>query len=135
MESIGCKDGWMNMNQAEKYKQKYPLLSRDNGGAILEMIYNTKGKNSLWVTDSSNFASDSLFCEWAYVIDLDKGTFGVYNGFNQTPLTEKDRFFYLQDKAENGYYPVKKLTAFSLKKLPTVKRFVSKCEGLVEVED
>lgn len=135
LKSIGCKDSWMNMDQSAQYKQKYPLLSRDNGGAILEMITNSKGKNLLWVSNNSEFAGNSLFCEWAYVIDLDKGTFGVYKGFNQSPLTEKDRFFYLQDETKSGYYPVKKLTSFSLKKLPTVERFVEKCNKLSEVEE
>ena len=29
------------------------------------------------------FAGDSLFCEWAYVLDLDKETLEIYHGFNK----------------------------------------------------
>jgi hypothetical protein len=133
LNSIGCKDGWMDMDQAGKYHAAYPFLTRDNGANILNLLFESKERTK-WINDNSEFAADGLFCEWAYVIDLDKGTFEVYKGFNQKPLTPKDRFFYLQDKTEHGYSPVKKLTSFSLKKLPTVERFVEKCDKLAEVE-
>ena len=134
LESIGCKDGWMNGEQASKYHEKYPFLTRDNGANILNLLFDSKEKTKL-IHDQTDFAADSLFCEWCYVIDLDKGTFEVYKGFNEKPLTPKDRFFYLQEKSENGYSPVKKLTSFSLKKLPTVERFIEKCEKLIETKE
>ena len=133
LKSIGCVDGYLDMEQVSEYRKKYPLLSRETGGNVLDMIYNDNGRNLLWLYDKSDFAADSLYCEWAYVIDLDNGTLGVYRGFNTTPLTKKDRFFYLQKNIHNnGYYPVKKLTAFSLIKLPTNKRFISLCNKLNE---
>lgn len=62
-------------NPRFSWQKFYPELSRDTGGDILELIMfknKTKLKNSL------NFAADSLFCEWAYVIDLDKNTYEVW---------------------------------------------------------
>lgn len=37
------------------------------------------------MTDSHQFLSDSLFCEWAYLINLDTGKLEVYRGFNRNP--------------------------------------------------
>ena len=35
--------------------------------------------------DNLDFAQDSLFCEWAYVVDLDAGVLEVYKGFQTEP--------------------------------------------------
>lgn len=133
---------------------KYAYFSRDMGGKILTAIMGNPVKMSeglddykehefsvKLVQDSSTFAADSLFCEWAYVIDLDKGTFEVFKGFNKTPLGKDQRFRYMQDlnwhmdKKEdgtlsfNGYYPVRHLATFKLKDLPTPQGFLKTCMG------
>lgn len=41
-----------------------------------------------YVLDSSTFPLDSLFCEWAYIIDFDAGTLEVHEGFQTSPPTE-----------------------------------------------
>jgi len=87
-------DEAMKDNPRFPWQKFYPELSRDTGGDILKLIMfknKTKLKNSL------NFAADSLFCEWAYVIDLDKNTYEVYKGFNKEPLDESERFYLLQN--------------------------------------
>lgn len=38
-----------------------------------------------YMLDSGNFMNDSLFCEWAYVINLDEQVVEFYRGFNQNP--------------------------------------------------
>ena len=84
-----------------------------------------------YLEDNINFAADSLCCEWAYVIDLDKRTFEVYEGFNQEPLTEDDRFFFLEEKSnkehrgEDQYHPVKLVKSWSLDELPTEEEFLN----------
>ena len=61
------------MVEAQKFDEKYPYFSRDNGAQILDMIYHSEEE----VFISIDFAADSLFCQWAYVIDLDKNTFEI----------------------------------------------------------
>lgn len=136
LKSIGCKDGWMNCEQSDLYQKKYPLLTRDNGANILELIMESKDEGNLWVNDSTEFAADSLFCEWAYVIDLDKNVFEVYEGFNKTPLTINDRFYYLTPESEKenerkksyggeSYYPIRIIKSYDLDNLPTETEFIN----------
>ena len=131
MESIGSKDGWMNMKQAEKYHKKYPYLTRDNGAGILEMVATApESETEIWLHNSEDFAGDGLFCEWGYVIDFDKGTFETYRGFGKSPLTEEDRFFKTNEAVDGEYYGIKLLKSYNLSELPTVESFVNELEGL-----
>jgi len=58
--------------------------------------------------DCSDFVRDSLFCEWAYVIDMDSREVEVYEGFNKSPVPAGERFSdpdSCSGKAE--YFPVR----------------------------
>jgi len=117
---FGDGSGWLTIDEAEKYNEAYPNLTRNTGCKILHLVRDSE--DPVNVSLHLNFAKDSLFCEWAYVIDLDKGMFEIYQGFNQSPLEEGERF-YSEDPPENAvgdeaYYPVKHLISFDLKKLP-----------------
>jgi len=126
LKSIGCENGWMDGDQSILYHQKYPYLTRDNGAKILGMIMNGE-EDEIWITDSTDFASDSLFCEWAYLVDLDKNVLEVYEGFNKNPLTIEDRFFNLTDK-ESEYYPIKLIKKYDLNNLPLEGEFIKDLE-------
>lgn len=128
MKSIGSKDGWMTSEQAEKYHKAYPYLTRDHGAAILDRILESTD-DVIWLRDSTDFAGDSLFCEYAYVIDLDKEKFEVYQGFNQQPLEEGERFKNVKVDEKSEYTPVRKIKEFDFNDLPTEDDFVSQCEG------
>ena len=93
----------------------HPHLSRDNGYKILELITDANG---LKLCSDTRFVADSLFCEWAYVVDLDKNKLEIYKGFNKKPLPNNARFKNMEHLSENGYYPVKKVIQFELNELP-----------------
>jgi hypothetical protein len=134
MKSIGSKDGCMNMDQVGKYHREYPYLSRDNGADILNMVAKSKGE--VLLKDSTDFAADSLFCEWAYVIDFDKNVLECYGGFNKEPVADDNRFKHFEEGRENKeYYCIALIKTYKLDELPTKKEFVKELEREeVEVE-
>ena len=124
---------WLTDKQAKKidadklWDIHYPYLSRDAGGKIIEAIhfgkmtvsedYNKKTEvkvNIIGLTNSEDFANDSLFCEWAYVVDLDKNTFEVYKGFNLSPLKNNERFYSESFKPEKKHIQIQSITLLNL---------------------
>ena len=101
-----------------------PEFNRDTSVGILSLI---EESNGLKLYNDMNFAKDSLFCEWAYVIDFDSDTFEVYKGFNTEKLTEGDRFY---DEKFNidEYKPVKLLSSYDLNDLPNERAFIEENE-------
>lgn len=84
LESIGSKDGWLTMDQSDKYAERYPALDRDLGASILKMIYETDVE---FLIDDSDFKNDTLFCEYWYEINLDNHTVSV-NGKYTYPFEQ-----------------------------------------------
>ena len=118
---------------AEKFKNLYPENSRDTGAKILQIIY--EAEKPLKLVNSLDFAANSLFCEWAYVVDLDNNKLEVYEGFNEEPLVKGERFYFLQESLEedSGYYPVKLVASFDINNLPDEVGFIEiikeNCKG------
>lgn len=102
----------------EAFYKKYPAWTRDTGFGILSLINDLPDGESLILQEDIDFVNDSLFCEYAYVIDMDKRMFEVYTGFTQERLSKEDRF-YKETPPKGDYYPVKLHTAYSFDSLPT----------------
>jgi len=108
----------------------FPEFSRDTGCDILPIIQNDMATTH-YLGNRIDFAADSVFCEWAYVVDFDHRTFEVFKGFNKTPLEENERFYFLNDKIDpdaclsgTKYYQVKLAATFDLDNLPEDKEFL-----------
>lgn len=124
-------------------------LSRDCGGHILEFLQNgayTKSElfrsvTYTWEMDKLHnrldFTGDSLFCEWAYVVDFDENTFEVYEGFVKEPH-EGERFSDVgcveTAQGERRYYPIKLKKKYDLNNLPTEEEFLKELEQQEEEE-
>jgi hypothetical protein len=93
------KSEWVSMDISDKFKQSHPQLNRDMAANVLEFIYNSD--KPVLLKDDSDFMEDGTWCEWAYVIDLDKNTLSVKVGADKT---------------------------YSLSKLPTVKKMAKDCK-------
>lgn len=120
------KEKFVSIEVSDQFAKLHPSLNRDMGAEILQYVYEYEGKIDL--NNSLDFAKDSLFCEWAYVIDLDKNTFEVYEGFNKTPLTKEDRF-YFDGYFNKEYYPIKVKKTYDLNDLPDEETFLADTEN------
>ncbi len=109
---------------SQKFAEKHPSLSRDTGAEVLSYIQ--EGPVKLFL--DLEFAGNSLMCEYAYVLDLDKKTFEVYRGFNTENKDPNGRFSHLESyTAGSGstYYPVSLWHSFDLKNLPAPEEFLA----------
>lgn len=126
---VDSKQELIDYDVYQDFCSKHPELSRDTGAKILGIVAGATGEIKL--QNSLDFSQDSLFCEWAYVVDFDKNTFEVYQGFNQAPLDESERFYTADQKEdENGLYPVKLLKSFDLSALPSEEEFLEICDPI-----
>lgn len=105
-------------------------LSRDTGADILGMVHKDEVTEVYLQTD---FAKDSIMCEYAYLVNLDDETLEVYRGFNVKPLPAGARFYcggYVgeheyknPDGSTYHYYPIRLVKTYPLKRLPSQARF------------
>lgn len=110
------------------YEKGLPQMSRDTGPDILRLIM--LNCEPMPLCDSSTFAGASLFCEWAYVVNLDDSVLEVYEGFNKADLSPDERF-YDTPCEENGfgYKQVRFAQSWPLDALPETDDFVRVLEG------
>jgi len=113
----------------EQIRWHRTYISRDLAAKVLKNIAESEDPEIL-LRNSIDFAGDSLSCEWAYVVDLDKGTLEVYQGFNKAPVPAGERFaeFPLNERAQFDdcrYYAVKHRETFQLSALPSVDDFLA----------
>ena len=136
-------EAWVGFDEASLHKKFYPENSRDTGSGILKIVYDyipNDKKKSLKLFNDLKFAGDSLFCEYAYVIDFDKNTFEIYKGFNRYPLDVAERFSTMpvQEKGNykgaEQYYPVRFMKSYDLNNLPSQEQFLSDLEPQEEEE-
>jgi len=126
--------GFVSMDISAAFKEKHPQLDRDMGAKVLDFVQ--EQADPVVLNNSIDFATDGLFCEWVYVIDLDKGVLEVYSGFGQEAQPEGSRFG--SEVAENGYAAVGLVKIFDLDNLPDEERFIkelSENPGTVSEDD
>lgn len=123
-KSIGIVNGLMNGEQWERWNATYPYWTRNHGAKILSLIAEPLPGHDLVLRDSHDFAGDSVFCEYAYVLDLDARHIEVYGGFNKSPA--KGRYADLPGR--HDYQPVTLLAMFALSDLPSKEAFLARLE-------
>lgn len=74
-----------------------------------------------YILDSFKFGFDSLFCEWAYIIDLDTFRLDVYKGFQKYHNGTDGLWNGLED---GDYIGVQKIASYPLNELPTHEELV-----------
>lgn len=122
---------FVSMDVSAEFERRYPALSRDTGGEILHLI----NDGVTLLQDSKDFIHDSLFCEWAYCVNLDTGKLEVYKGF-QKQAHAAGRYSGHVPEPEtypNGnkaptYYACALVAEYPLGKLPSKAKFLAELE-------
>lgn len=113
---------WVELPVVNAFNEKYPSLGRDCGADILKLILTSD--NEVLLQNDLDFAKDSLFCEWAYLLNLDTNELEVYSGFVKEPLDKDERFYFDGYCDKNGYYPIKMIKKYKFDELPVFDVFV-----------
>jgi len=90
----------------QEYNKYCNLEVNDGDLSWYSLLREAQGDLSAPATeDSADFLEDSLFCEWAYIVNIDTGKLEIYRGHNQEPSANHGR--YANIEYDNGYYGVK----------------------------
>lgn len=103
------------VEKTKDWPDVYPHVSRDAGAKVLTMVYDMDQPFTL--QNNLEFAQDGLFCEWAYVLDLDNELLEVYTGFHKAPVREGRFAGPMTSGFNNEYGPVQLKRTFSFAEL------------------
>ena len=121
-ECIAYYQRGVSMNTPDEW---YGLLR----GAQGNLEAHAKGLR--YMIDNADFLKDSLFCEWGYVINLDKGVLEIYRGFQKGP--ERNRYY--QPMSDSGYdncYLIREVPFATIRETPT---YMATLEDEIEQEE
>ena len=99
-EDVGADPELVAMEVAKRFKERHPEWDRDIGAGILPWLEARLRQDvNVELQLEPEFGAESLFCEFAYVLDLDAGSCSpadgfleVYQGFNKEPVPATNRF-------------------------------------------
>lgn len=101
-ELIQAYDKYSDIGVSEHSLQDWYCLLRKAQGELLP--FNDDLRHMI---DSHTFLYDSLFCEWAYIINLDAEKLETYRGFNQDPKAPGRYARYGRAGKKHGYAGVR----------------------------
>lgn len=111
-----CKP-YTNLSVSNQSTKDWYCLTRGAQGnlhATLEI-----GKAEL----ANDFIFESLFCEWAYILNLDDGTVEFYKGFNKDPkapgrYAKESKDKHAKERGRDAYMGCALLATFPMDKIP-----------------
>ncbi|MFW6281217.1 MAG: hypothetical protein ACOC1O_00255 [bacterium] len=102
-----------NENVNEGKLQWYNLLRETQGNPQAYI----DDENLRAFINSEEFLKNSLFCEWAYIINLDEEVLEIYRGFVTNPPQNSRYYDDSNPHTTNGYYPVEMVEKVSFNEL------------------
>lgn len=109
---------------SENSKDDWYCLLRKAQGSIAPYL----NEGLKYMLDSCDFIKDSLYCAWAYIVNLDTEELEVWKGFQREP-DSTNRY---GEREERDYYPCKKLVTFDLHSLPDDETFINTINELIK---
>lgn len=122
------ENGFANFSVSSGYSTDWYCLLRNCQGD-LECL--ADAENHAYMTNGNNFIKDSLFCEYAYIINLDDEVLEFYEGFQKKP--QKGNRYGITD--DRGYYPCKLSLTFPLDEIDDVNKIVEMMNIGEDAED
>lgn len=122
------KNGYADFNVSSQSKTDWYCLLRNCQGD-LECL--AKAKNNAYMEDHNEFIKDSLFCEYAYIINLDDEVLEFWEGFQKEPQ-EGNRY---GTEPDRDYYPCKLSLIFPLNEIDDINKIVEMMELGENAED
>lgn len=116
--------GYVNLSVSSQSNNDWYCLLRNLQGNFKQYQKCIDEGSKVYMTDGIDFIQDSLFCEYAYIINLDDEVLEFYEGFQKKPQVD-NRYGTDEDR---GYYPCKLALTIPLDELCDVDRIVKKME-------
>ncbi|MCK5610749.1 hypothetical protein KAR91_53240 [Candidatus Pacearchaeota archaeon] len=106
------KAGTIDLGVSDQSKEDWYCLLRGAQGDLEKIL------EIGLMSDGESFLQDSLFCEYAYIINLDTVKLEVYKGFRKEPPVGRFADSKVGDSEDGGYYPVSLVYECSFDDMP-----------------
>ena len=117
-----CVDaGYYNPSVGNQSENDWYCLLCGLQGNIEELKRSALNRGKVYMSDGSNFIKASLFCEYAYIINLDTLKLEFWVGFQHKPQKGNR---YGEKPNDDGYYPCRLAAAFPLTEITETDRIV-----------
>lgn len=127
------KAGYYDGRVSERSTDDWYCLLRNLQGNFDELSDFATGNKKVYMSDNSGFIKDSLFCEYAYIINLDEETLEFYTGYQRKPC-KGNRYGEEKDEG-NDFYPCKMVLEIPLKEITPVNTTVEKMAEAAREDD
>jgi hypothetical protein len=111
---LGHTKKYITMPESDMLKKKLPTFHRDTGAEILNYI----AKKPIETVNNIDFGGDGLFCEFAYIINLDTNKLEIFTGFHDKILG-KNPFNKFNDKKES-YKAVQRVAKINFNEIKNI---------------
>ena len=108
---------WLKNTNKEELKYLFNGIDFESDSDVFDWGEHKMNHN---FEEYSGFLGNSLFCEYAYIINLDDDVLEFYEGFNKNP-DAKGRYASLKSDKDTDYYGVKLVQKIPLKDMFTGK--------------
>ena len=124
---------WCNLSVSSRSSDDWYCLLRDTQDPE-NWQFAVDHEKTVYVDNYINFIKDSLFCEYAYIYDIDSEILGFYKGFQHIPQESNP---YGCEPDDDGYYPCKIIGAIGRKNIDRfdVKEIVRWMNDCLEGEE
>lgn len=98
-------------------------------GDFAELIDEADEYKKAYMIDNHGFIKDSLFCEFAYIYDLDREVLEYYVGFQHRPQKGNR---YGEEASDSGYYPCRLMKEYPLNQYAFEDAIVAEMSAMAE---